>query len=201
MRTRSIFIGVVAASLLALGGCAYTTDRVAIQYAPEAGVSTLDGAKSVLVDVQVADNRADRSRVGTKKSGWGLEGSPIVPEEDVSITFRKAIEYELKARGFSLGQDAVVSINADLTRFYNDFKMGVFAGDAIAELNLGVTVKNKKGTLVYSRQFAAQGVEPNIQLMTGDNARLALQKALAEGMKNLFADRSFISALLAASKS
>lgn len=185
-------------SLVMLSGCALTTDHVQLQYTPQVAAGPLSGATSVSVNVQVFDQRQDK-KVGSKKNGFGMEMAPILATEEVADTVRHALEQELRTRGFQLGEaQALVQIAADLTRFYNDFKMGVFAGDAVADLNLFVTVKSREGKLLYSRHLAAQGVEPNIQLSTGNNARLALNRALENGMKNLFEDKGFISALLAA---
>lgn len=196
-KSKSVVFGMVALSSLVFGGCALTTARIDIKYVPQAGVAILEEAKLVTVNVKVSDNRMEKVKVSSKKNGYGMEMAQIIPNESVSVTFQKAIEYELKARGFSLGNDkSVVSIDADLTKYYNDFKIGFFSGDAIAELNMGVTIKSNKGDLVYSRQFVAQGIEPNIQLTNGDNAELALEKALAEGMQKLFSDKLFISALV-----
>lgn len=200
MKAKSIVTGIFALTLGCLGGCAFTTDKVAIQYLPQVGVSTLEKAKSVVVSVQVNDSRPDKSKVGSKKNGYGMELASIEATEDVSLTFRQAIEYELKARGFSLGQEALVAINADLTKYENDFKMGLFSGDAVAELNMGVTVKSKKGDLIFARSFVTKGLEPGIQIASGENARIALEKALSQGLKNMFEDQSFISALLATAK-
>lgn len=196
-KSKSVVFGIVALSSLVFGGCALTTAKIDIKYVPQAGVAKLEEAKPVTVNVQVTDSRMEKVKVSSKKNGYGMEMAQIIPNENVNVTFQKAIECELKARGFSLGHDnAVVSIDADLTKYYNDFKIGFFSGDAIAELNMGVTIKNNKGDLVYSRQFVAQGIEPNIQLANGDNAELALEKALAEGMQKLFSDKSFLSALV-----
>ena len=131
-----------------------------------------------------------------------MEMAPIIAIEDVAVTVRRAIEQELRTRGFQLGTDtALVQITADLTRFYNDHKTGFFAGDAVADINMSVTVKSKKGDLLYTRQIISQGIEPNTQLMSGENARLALNRALENGMKSLFEDQKFLSALMAASPS
>lgn len=138
--------------------------------------------------------------MSSKKNGFGMEMAPIIATEDVAITVRKAIEQELRTRGFQLGSDAaLVQISADLTRFYNDHKTGFFAGDAVADLNMSIAVKSKKGDLLYTRQVIAQGIEPNTQLMSGENARLALNRALENGMKYLFNDQAFLSALVASS--
>lgn len=186
---------------LLLAGCALTTERIDLTYAPQPGVSTIPGANNVIVSVQVNDQRQERSnKVSSKKNGFGMEMAPILANEDVTVTLRRAIEQELQSRGFSIGNEALVSILADLTRFWNDHKTGFFAGDAVADLNMSILVKNKNGNLLYSRQILSQGVEPNTQLMSGNNARLALNRAIENGMKLLFEDHVFIAALIDVSK-
>lgn len=181
-----------------LTGCAFTTDRIDLQYTQQKNVSPIPGAGNVVVNVKVADLRQDKTKVSSKKNGFGMETAPIIANEDVAVTVRKAIEQELRTRGFTLGSDAaIVQIAADLTRFYNEHKTGFFSGDAVADLNMSVIVKSKKGNLLYSRQIMAQGTEPNTQLMSGENARLALDRALENGMKSLFDDKKFLSALMA----
>lgn len=185
-------------ALAILSGCALSTDRIELQYNQQQGVSQIPGANNVTVSVQVTDQRQDKSKVGSKKNGYGMEMAPILATEEVSVTIRRAIEQELHARGFQLGSDAaLVQIATDLTRFYNDHKMGFFAGDAVADLNMSVVVKSKKGALLFSRQIIAQGIEPNTQLATGENAKLALNRALENGIKYLFEDQTFLSALVA----
>ena len=184
-----------------LSGCALTTDRIDLSYTPQIGVAEIQGAKDVDVAVNINDQRQEKSnKVSCKKNGFGVEMAPILANEEVTVTLRRAIEQELQLRGFKIGNQALVSIIADLTRFWNDHKTGFFAGDSIADLNMSILVKSKNGSILYSRQIVTQGIEENIQLMTGDNARLALDKALASGMKLLFEDPAFISALLEASK-
>jgi uncharacterized lipoprotein len=113
------------------------------------------------------------------------------------VTIRKAIEQELRGRGFQLDSDtALVQINADLTRFYNELKTGFLSGDAVADLNMSVTVKSKSGDLLYTRQVVAQGIEPSIQLQSANNVSISLNRALENGMQTLFADRAFIAALI-----
>ena len=183
--------------VIAMSGCALTTDRIELQHSAKPGIEKIQGAESVSVRVQVADHRQDKSKVSSKKNGFGMEMAPILAVEDVAVTVRRAIEAELRARGFQLGSDtALVQIAADLVRFYNDHKLGFFAGDAVADLNMTVTVKSSNGEQRYSRQVVAQGVEPNTQLMTGENARLALNRALENGMKTLFEDQAFLVALV-----
>lgn len=180
-----------------LAGCALTTDRIELQYKQQQGVTQIPGANNISVAVRVSDLRQDKSKVSNKKNGYGMEMAPILATEDVTVTIQRAIEQELKARGFELDADAAhIQIAGDLARFYSDHKMGFFSGDAIADLNMSVTVKSKKGDQLYSRQVVAQGIEPNTQLAGGENARLALNRALEDGMKALFEDQAFLAALV-----
>lgn len=183
-----------------LSGCALTPDHIDLKYSPQQGVSKMPEAANVAVNVKVIDQRQDKNKVSTKKNGYGMEMAPILANEDVAITVRKAIEQELSARGFQMGADtALVQITADLIRFYNDHKVGFFSGNAVADLNMSVSVKSKDGTLLYAHQVIAQGTEANTQLMSGENARLALDRALVNGMQSLFDDKAFLSALISAS--
>ena len=192
---RKLLMAAVAAA--GLSGCALTTDRISLEYTPQAGVAPIPGAHNVAVSVQVTDHRPDKSKVSSKKNGFGMEMAPIVASEDVAVTIRKAIDVELRARGFQLADGARVRLAAEVTRFWNDHKIGFFAGDAIADLNMTVSVRSKGGEQVYARQIATQGIEANTQLASGDNAKLALDRSLASAMKMLFDDRAFLSALLA----
>lgn len=201
MQERALAIACCVA-VASLSGCALTTEQIELNYTQQAGVAKVAGAENVSVNVQVADQRLDKSKVSSKKNGFGMEMAPITAAEDVAVTVRKAIEKELQARGFQLGSDtALVKVAADVTRFYNDHKMGFFAGDAVADLNMSVTVKSQNGALLFSKQIIAQGMEKNTQLATGNNARLALDRALENGMKMLFEDPGFVSALLTSSGS
>jgi uncharacterized lipoprotein YajG len=191
---KALFVLVLSALL---SGCAFTTENIDLSYTPQAGVAKIADAGNVTVSVQVNDQRQEKSnKVSSKKNGFGMETAPILANEDVTVTIRRAIELELQSRGFSIGNESVVTILAELTRFWNDHKMGFFSGDAIAELNISVLVKDKSGNILYSRNIQAQGIERNNQLANGNNARLALNNALENGMKSLFEDGTFISALI-----
>lgn len=184
--------------LLNMAGCAFTKEHITLQYNQPTLIAPVQGAKNVTVNVQVIDQRADKTKVGSKKNGFGAETAPILATEEVAITVRKAIEQELSARGFVIeSEQALVQVSANLIRFYNDHKMGFFAGDAVADLNMDVTVKSKEGGVLYVKQIVVQGIEKNIQALSGNNARIALNRALENGMKVLFEDKAFVSALLA----
>lgn len=187
-------------ALALFSGCALKTDEITLQYKPQENIKPLAEAKNVTVGLNFIDSRQDKSKVGVKKNGYGMEMAPIVNTEDVSGLVKKAVEEELANRGFRLDKDGIVQISADMTRFYNDFKLGFTSGDSIADFYMNITVKSKTGSVIYVKQIMTQGKEPGIMIMSGDNAKLALDRALASGIKSLFDDEAFVSALVTAKK-
>ena len=68
--------------------------------------------------MQVNDQRQDKSnKVSSKKNGYGMEMAPILANEDVTVTIRRAIEQELQSRGFSIGNEALMPSRKLLTPF------------------------------------------------------------------------------------
>jgi uncharacterized lipoprotein YajG len=191
-----------AVAAIALSGCALTQERITLQYNPQENVVLATGAENISVEVNLIDQRPEKSnKVSVKKNGFGMEMAVISSDEDVPTVIKRIMETELKARGFQINPgSAIVKINTDLGRFYNDFKNGFFAGDAVAELAMSVNVMTKTGYLLYSKHVNAQGIAANIQLNTGNNARIALNDALQKSMKILFEDNTFVNALLTADK-
>jgi uncharacterized lipoprotein len=106
----------------------------------------------------------------------------------------QAVVSELTLRGFAVGEGNVL-ISVGLNKFFNDFKMGVFAGDAKAELMMDVQVKAADGSLRFAQTVVSEGVNPNIMLAGGDEAKVALEQALRQGMGKLFSNKEFIDAM------
>lgn len=75
-------------------------------------------------------------------------------------------------------------------------KWAFFAGDSVADGLINVSVSNQSGELVFSRSYEGGGIEKNIQLATGENARLALTKAMTDIVTKVPQDKDLQSALL-----
>jgi Uncharacterized lipoprotein len=179
-----------------LTGCAFTKDYVGLNYAIRGGRDKVAGADAVKVEVRVADQREAKDIVGRKINGWGSETAGIISTNDVVELVRGAIGTELEMRGFSRGEGVVVSV--ELNKFYNRFITGFFAGDSIANLIMNVQVKGRDGAIVFSKNVVAEGLEANIQVAAGHNAKASLEQALAKGVTQLFDDAAFVPALLKA---
>jgi len=192
---------ILSLAIVILSGCAFTTDRIDLSYSPQLGVIPIAGASDITITLNLHDDRQGQgNKVSSKKNGFGIETAPILVNEDILVTFRRAIEIELQARGFKVGNNSLISVDANLIMFWNDFKLGIFVGDSIAQLNMSIAVKDKSGKVYYTRIITAQGIEPNMQIMSGESAKLALDRALEDGMHQLFKDPVFFERLVKLSK-
>lgn len=181
---------------LQFGGCTLTTDRIDISYKPRANISVVEGAEKVNVKVIHEDKRTVyKDRVSVKKNGYGMEMAAIIPTTDVAKTFADAIASEIESLGFKIGEGGKI-VKVQLVRFYNDFKMGFFAGDAVADGLINISVSNSSGDLLFSRSYEGGAIEKNIQLAIGENARLALTKAMTDIVTKVPQDKDLQSALL-----
>ena len=182
----------VVAIAIALSGCATVEDVVPVNYTAQGGAETGAGIKVV---TEVVDARTtDRARISTKINGYGQELAAIRPDREVSAIIKDAFDAELKSRGYALdagGPKATISVK----RFYSNFKLGVFSGDANADVQLAASVTLPNGTVVYERDFEVTGTEANIQFASGLNAARALSDGLKNAFAAIFADEKFVAAL------
>lgn len=184
---------------LALSGCALTTETIDVPYQPDnATRASVDGASSTTVAVTAVDNRATyRDRVSSKKNGYGMEMAAIIASNDIPVAVGDAVKSELQARGYKIGSGGL-EVKIELVKFYNDFKNGMFSGDANAEVSMNVKVVRPDQSIVFSKFYTATGTEPNIQLATGSNARAALIIAFRNVVTSVVADPDLHKALTGA---
>ena len=183
------------ASLVFLSGCALTEDKIEIQYTPDQKVKTIQGADKIQVSVHMTDNRKIKDKVSCKKNGYGAEMAAIRSKNDIVSLVKNSIEIELKNRGFKI-EDGNKSVLVELDEFYNDFKTGFWSGNAVADVNMLVQVKDNRGAVLYTRTIRGTNDLSGTMLYGGNNAKESLEKALQNAVKELMNDQAFLNALL-----
>jgi uncharacterized lipoprotein YajG len=181
--------------LVSLSGCALTKEHITLDYIPQTNIEPIRGSEKVNLKVNVTDARTVRDKVSYKKNAYGMEMAEIISDSDVLQLVAKSVKSELQSRGIVVdGGDT--EVNIELIKFYNDFKVGFFAGDASGEVIMGVQVKQKNGNIPYNKTVTGSYIEKDIQLSTGNNAKLALEGALKDAIPKLVNDPKFITALM-----
>lgn len=191
-----LLTGMILMALVSIGsGCAMTKDYVDLDYTPQPNVTKIEGADEVAVAVTLNDVRPTKDKVSCKKNGYGMEMASIISNNDVSKLFSDAITDELRNRGFSI-KEGSVTITVELTKFYNDFKIGFWSGSASAEVACNIQVKKPDGSINYAKATIGAFRKTGVMLMTGENAKIALEGALKDAVAKLMQDESFIKSLL-----
>jgi len=190
--------GILLVMVFLASGCALTKDYVVLFYDPQTNVEKIKDADTIKVKVEILDVRAIKDKVSSKKNAYGMEMAPIIAQNDVADTLKKAIEVELKNRGFDLGEGSVL-VFAELNKYYNDFKTGFWSGRAVAEVVMNVQVNKPDKTILYSKMIAGENSH-TVQLASGNNAKYVLDAALKDAISKLFNDTAFVDSLFKASK-
>ena len=182
----------ICAAAAALTACATREETVAVPYTPSAA-ATVPGVDQVRVTVTATDARTtNRGRISSKINGYGMEMAAIRSEAPVTVIAQRAIEAELKQRGFQVGQNGGATVNAAVETFFNEFNAGFWQGKASAQVRMTVTV-SEGDRAVYRRTISGEGGK-GIMTASGGNAASALSLALSAAMTDLFADPDFIRA-------
>jgi uncharacterized lipoprotein YajG len=189
---------ILAGFALTVSGCALTTDRIDVPYQPVGAVAPVADASASSVSVASRDARSTyRDRVSTKKNGYGMEMAAILATNDIPQTVTGALTQTLTAEGYRIGPGhAAMAI--DVLRFYNDFKIGFFSGDALADVELMVTIRDPANNIVFSRNYVGEGKEADVMLASGSNARAALIRAFQNVVNSIAGDQALHAAIKAA---
>ena len=166
-----------------LSGCAFTPDRINLKYVPQSNVQVTDAARGVRVNVTVKDVRTQTDRVGAK--GVANQAAAIISNQEVTGLVKRAIDAELSQRGYTLAPGNVL-IACDLSNFSTTWQVGFWSGSAHGSCQLSVKIKDKEGELVFSEIVTGEATKKGIQVTSGDNAKVVLERALQDAMKKLF---------------
>jgi uncharacterized lipoprotein YajG len=194
----SLFWGAAILCIL-FYGCGLVTDYMVITYYPQDNVARFEEAGNIEVKVKVNDLRSEARNLRSENEVGTKPAALIIAKNDLRELTAHAIETELMNRGFKLGDGVLVGV--DLVKFYAYFWSQAWERtECVAELILHIDVKKSDGTIKYSKKIRGTGFNPNLYILGGENARIALDAALKDGISRLVNDPEFIVALIKASR-
>jgi uncharacterized lipoprotein len=183
-------------SIFFLSGCALTRDHISLAYEPMSCVKKIPDATNTEVYVSVSDLRQKKDQVGHKSNGFGMQMAPIVCENQLDELIKEALLKELLNRGFIPNSyNSQILIHVELNEMSNKFELGFWSATGISETNLTIKIQNPDGKIQYNKTVKGEGENPNIQLMSGENAKIALERSLQHVIVQIVEDPDFINAL------
>ena len=173
------------AGVIFLNGC--QTSEITMDYAPQKNVIPITGAEHVPVKLDVVDRRVKQwvGQVPTYDSGDEF----IYATNDVVAVLKKSLGDELVSRGFKLsGSGVPVLVRIDT----------LWGGNTLfgARVGLNVEVREMNGMIAYSTSVTGKARSHIFWWDDGKIVKAALDDALRNCLANLFADKSFTTALL-----
>ncbi len=195
MVPRPILAKCLSSVVLVLGlGCAFTTETIHIEYQAPLTAERVKGAEGIRVKVEVVDLRAVRTREVAKKiNGFGMEAAPIYNDEDVPALVKRAVEAELRARGYSL-ENGKVPLQVELVTFLHRYNTGFFSGDSQADVTLLVRIRDAQGHEVYT-DTSSDTFKHSAMVFDGGNVKDSYEQALPGAIRKAMGKPAFHAAL------
>lgn len=177
---------VLPALALLTSGCALMNQHVELHGLAPVQAPNMAPRKAVLVDLY--DARADPSRVGVVKNGWGLETAMVFSDDDVALVLSESLAAALQAGGWTVtrapagsqvpapkGDDWVVL--GWVRSVMSEPSVGMWAIDLLAETEL--TLEVHTANRVYRRTVRGFELSPNNLVCLTGCAEEGLKAAMA----------------------
>jgi uncharacterized lipoprotein len=182
--------------LLTLSGCAFTKGYVAIDYVPSSQAEILEEAQNVKVQVHVCDNRENKEIIGHKKNGYGIRMAPILATNNLETLLKDAIRQGLANQGFIITEGAGFTVEAEIKKMYNNFKMHLFSTDGEGEVIFATRVLSPEGEELFAEDILAKEIRKPCFVMGETNAKKSVESAFATAVSNLITNKNLIDTLL-----
>lgn len=156
----------VALAGLSLTACALGTTDIALAKGPIAKPALLAEAPSRTIAItQVTDVREEstRDRIGDKRNGYGAVMGKIGTTEPVPDVVKKVLTDTFTANKHKVVADAAganVTVDAEVTKFWFDYKTGLITVEFFADAQVRLVVKDAKtGAELYKADFKGYASE------------------------------------------
>jgi len=104
----------------------------------------------------IEDQRSEKNRIGERTAAFNVSMGDIYTNRDASVYMREAVQNELLATGNKLSEDAPeITITGDLIKFWVWTDTTALYWDIKGEIQLDLTVSNKKTDKTISKTYTA----------------------------------------------
>lgn len=182
----------------ALAGCAFGTRQAALNYppaAPDAAVQQTPASNAVTKNTTIvlkkfADERSDKSVVGTVRNGFGMRTADVVATTDVSEWVTKAVGTELRANGYKVVGSAPESANDPRVVVVSGSVLNAFCDMYMSYTGqVSLLTKVAKGNNeVVAKHYSGEGSAGLAVAATGESFAESLSLALRDALKKFMAD-------------
>ena len=196
-------LGIVT-SLAVSAGCLGTVEypQISLSYRAQGPVERVPGAEAIKVNVVAKDMRPNKDWVCARSMpAIGIERQAVGRMESVTPPaglVSRAIKAELSHRGFEMDYKGIpVVANVDTFVCYCAGRLSTIDAEVGVDLFVYRAGRPPIGQEFFYRHVKGEYSDQDpLRTWDKENAKIALEAALEDAMKQLFSDRRFINALL-----
>jgi hypothetical protein len=186
----------MALMICILGGCAYTTSTVKIDYSPSKYSKITDATKTIEVN-RLKDMRGvDPKLLSYKGTQFKTSGS-YVSEREVSDIVTEAIKNLLSNQNYRIVNDqGILTLTGEMMKFESYVLVGFWSGQIEGNIQVNLRlIDNKNGNIIWNEIFSGNGKKTGVQIDGEGHRKEVLEKALDNLMSNISDSTSFKKAI------
>lgn len=192
MNKKVLFLILIVLMICILGGCAYTTSTVKINYTPSHYSKITDSTKTIEVN-RLKDMRGvDPKLLAYKGTQYKTSGS-YVSERDVSDIVTEAIKTLLSNQNYRIVNDkGNVTLTGEIIKFESYVLMGFWSGQIEGNIQVNLRlIDNKNGNIIWNEIFSGNGKKTGVQVDGEGHRKEVIEKALDNLISNISNSTSF----------
>ncbi len=192
MNRKLLYLVVIALTAFTLGGCAYTTSTVKIDYTPSKYSKVTESTKTIEVN-RLKDMRGvDPKLLAYKGTQYKTSGT-YVSEREVSEIVTEAIKTLLSNQNYKIVNDrGILILSGEIIKFESYVITGFWSGQMEGNIQVNLRlIDNRNGNIVWNEIFSGNGKKTGLQVDREGHRKEVIEKALDNLMSNISNSTSF----------
>jgi len=184
MKAKLGFLVILA--VMVLGGCAFTTDVVKIDYTPSSYSKITDCQKSIEVK-RIKDMRGVEPTLLSYKGTQYKTSGKYLAEKEVSDIVTDSLKGLLSNLNYKVtGKEGDLVLSGEILKFDQQVIMGFWSGALEGNIQLALKLaENNTGNILWSEIISGYGKKTGLQVDRDVHRKEVIEKALDNLMSNM----------------
>lgn len=169
-----------------LGGCAFTTETVKIDYTPSHYFKVTDATKTIEVN-RFKDMRGVDPKLLSYKGTQFKTSGAYVSEREVSDIVTEAIKNLLSNLNYQIVNDkGILTLTGEILKFESYVLIGFWSGQIEGNIQVNLRlIENKNGNIIWNEIFSGNGKKTGVQIDREGHRKEVIEKTLDNLMLNI----------------
>jgi len=188
MNRKILFLVFMGLMICLLGGCAFTTETVKIDYTPS-HYSKVTEVKTKTIEVnRLKDMRGVDPKLLSYKGTGVKTSSGYVSEREVSEIVTEAIKNLLSNMNYNaVDNKGMLALTGEILKFETIVLVGFWSGQLEGNIQVNLRlIDNKSGNIIWTEIVSGNGKKTGLLMDSAGSRKEALEAALDSLMSNIY---------------